>query len=336
VDVSVAIHVPSSSEESSEEAAAGTSPWQVDTLRPSDTPIRASTVSVDRTEADTVVLTSTRLDLGYLIYGDGDLVATSFEIPEALPVAMSRQLAQALGASEGDELSATVSQTVLPIRVASIVPTVSSAPGRAGLLADVDTLSRALIGAGDLDPAVDAWWVAHPSLTSRRALQALSIGEITTRPGAATQLKQGPLRVTVPAVLVALVVAAVMLLLAGAGLAAGVERQRRSAEVVRLRAMGLTRREARRLLLAEHGAFLVPLVLAGVLVGAVAAVALGPDLVRSDLGLAPVPPAVVDWPWADVGALVGGLLLGCLVVAALVTASHLRRSDTTLLRTEES
>ena len=75
--------------------------------------------------------------------------------------------------------------------------------------------------------------------------------------------------------------------------------------------------------------------LAGVLAGAVAAVVIGPRLVRSDLGLAPVPAALVDWPWATEGALVGGLLLACLVVASLVTASQLRRSDTAHLRTDE-
>ena len=59
-----------------------------------------------------------------------------------------------------------------------------------------------------------------------------------------------------------------VLLLAGVGLVLSADRQRRSAEVVRLRALGLTRRDARRLLLAEHLAFLVPLVLVGALVGA--------------------------------------------------------------------
>jgi hypothetical protein len=85
-------------------------------------------------------------------------------------------------------------------------------------------------------------------------------------------------------------------------------------------------------LLVEHAAFLVPLVLAGALVGVEAAVAVGPHLVRSDLGAAPVPAAVVAWPWTGEALVVVGLLLGSLGIAAAATAVHVRRSDPALLR----
>jgi hypothetical protein len=200
------------------------------------------------------------------------------------------------------------------------------------VLADADTLSRALVGAGDLDPAVDAWWVGHPTAGTVRALRALDLGEVDTRAGVAAQLRRGPLRVTFPTALLTLVAAAAVLMLAGVGLVLGADRRRRSADVARLRALGLTRREARRVLLVEHAALLVPLVGVGALVGLACSVALGPHLVRSELGAAPVPRAVVDLPWGAEGLVVGSLLLAGLVVTAVATASHVRRASPADLR----
>ncbi len=74
-------------------------------------------------------------------------------------------------------------------------------------------------------------------------------------------LARGPFEIIVPTVLTTLVVAAVVLLLAGIALVTGADQRRRAVELTRLRALGLPRRGARRLLLAEHATFLVPLVL---------------------------------------------------------------------------
>ena len=66
------------------------------------------------------------------------------------------------------------------------------------------------------------------------------------------------------------------------------------------------------------------------------AAALGPSLIRSDVGAAPVPDAVVAWVWTAEAALVLGLLLGCVVIAAVVAAIHVRRAETSQLRVGES
>ena len=127
-----------------------------------------------------------------------------------------------------------------------------------------------------------------------------------------------------------------MLLLAGVLLLVSADQRRRSAEVARLRALGLTRGEARRLLMAEHVSFLVPLVLVGALVGAASAALLAPALIRSDIGAAPVPEAVLAWPWAAELALVGGLLVVSLLIAAVVSVLHVRRAATAQLRVGDS
>jgi hypothetical protein len=267
-----------------------------------------------------------------LPYADATVLGTAFTPPPDVPVAVSQDLVDAIGAKVGGELSAIVGEVDVPLRVTAVVPTVPSAPGRAAVLADADTLSRSLIAAGRLDPVVDAWWVGHPSSSTVRALRALQIGDVTTREDVTRTLAQGPLGVTTPSALLTLALAAAVLLLVGVALLLSAERQRRSAEVARLRALGLTPRTARRVLLVEHAAFLVPLVLAGALVGVVASVAVGPHLVRSDLGAAPVPAAVVAWPWTGEALVVVGLLLGSLGIAAAATAVHVRRSDPALLR----
>ncbi|MGD9958333.1 FtsX-like permease family protein [Nocardioides sp.] len=305
--------------------------WQAHPLE-SQSPVSRTTVSVDDTEDGIELRTTARIDLTYLLYSGASWLTTEFATPSEVPVAVSQELADAIGAKVGGTLAAVVEGSALRLVVTAIVPTVPSAPGQVAVLADADTVSRALIGGGSLDPVVDGWWVGHPTAELTDELRALDLGNVTTRDHVSDQLSQGPLRATVPAALLTLVLAAATMLLAGVVLVLSAERQARSAEVARLRALGFTRRDARRLLLAEYGAFLVPLVLVGTVVGAVAAVLLGPHLIRSDLGATPIPGALVAWPRVALGLLLGGLLLGSVVVTSVMTAHLVRRSDPADLR----
>jgi hypothetical protein len=99
--------------------------------------------------------------------------------------------------------------------------------------------------------------------------------------------------------------------------------------------MGLPRSDARLLVFAQHGVLLVALVVTGVLIGGAGAVVLDRLLVRSDQGTAPVPPAVLAWPWTTELLLGGGLVLACLVIAAAAAASQVEASDPARLRTGE-
>ena len=85
----------------------------------------------------------------------------------------------------------------------------------------------------------------------------------------------------------------------------------------------------------SHAALLVALVLTGVLIGGAAAVALGRSLVRSDQGRAPVPSAVLAWPWATEVELASGLVLVCLVIGTVAAAMQVQASDTSQLRMDE-
>jgi predicted lysophospholipase L1 biosynthesis ABC-type transport system permease subunit len=306
--------------------------WHVRALGGRDSPVQGSAVRAARSADGMTIRTTAQVDLQFLSFSDANLLATAFATPAVLPVAVSQLLADQVGVKVGGRFSATVGDTEVPLRVATVVPTVPSQPGNPAVLADADTLSRMLIGAGSLEPAVDAWWVADPAPGAARALTRLDLGEVTSRSDVAAQLGQGPLRASIPAALTLLVVAAALLLLAGAALVIGADRPARSAEVARLRALGLGRGGATRLVLTEHGILLGVLVMTGSVVGAVSSLALGPSLIRSDVGIAPVPSAVLEWPWVRVIGVVAGVLVGCLVIAAIVTVFVVRRSGAAQLR----
>ena len=169
-----------------------------------------------------------------------------------------------------------------------------------------------------------------------RALGVLDLGDVVTRAQETDDLARGPFEIIVPTALTTLVVAAVVLLLAGIALVTGADQRRRAVELTRLRAMGLPRGGARRLLLAEHATFLGPLVLLGFAVGVIALWVLAPLMVRSDLGAAPVPAAVPDWPWLAAALVLGGAVLGSALVTWLVSVRQVRVSDRAGLRTGDS
>jgi hypothetical protein len=262
-----------------------------------------------------------------------ELVATAFEPPGPVPVAVSRRVSDVLRAPVGARLALTVGTTPVPVVVAAVVPTVPSAPGAAALLADVDLLSRALLTAGELAPPADAWWVGGPRRPDAAArAAALGLGEVTGREATAEQLAHGPLRAGLPAALTLLVPGAVLLLLAGVLLHVTSDVEARALEVARLRGLGLSRRSVLGGLLAQHGALLALLLVAGAAVGALASRAVAPLLVTSDVGGAPVPAVLARWPWAAEGALLALLVAGCAGAVALVVAIQVRRADAAHLR----
>lgn len=311
-------------------------PWHVAPAPVEDSGLLSGTdVAVTSAGPDTVVLTTATANLAYFDYSSNTVLATALPSAPDVPVAVSHDLVQAVGARVGSQLTGIMNGTAITLRVAAIVPDIPSAPGQAALLADNDLLTRALVNAGDLDPGYDAWWIADPSPAGVLAANRLRVGEVTTRSDVTAQLAAGPLRVALPIALVTLVVIAVLMLLLGVGLLLASDRQRRSVEVFRLRALGLDSRHARRVLLAENTAFLLPLLVIGAVVGGVTSAALGPRLIRSEVGGTPVPAAVAAWPWGAELLLIGGSVVGALAVATALTAAHVRRSGPGQQRTGE-
>jgi hypothetical protein len=261
------------------------------------------------------------------------LVATAFDTPAAVPVAVSARLADRLGAHPGSRLSLTVDQTPIPIIVVDVLPTVPSVPGADAVLADLDTLSRALTIAGTFESPVDGWWVGQPTRADATArVAALHLGTISTRAAETARLTSGPVRAALPAALRLIVPAAVGLLLLGVVLHVTCDLQVRALEVARLRGMGMSRRHIRAVLLGQHAAVVIPLVAAGAAVGALTTRVVAPLLVRSDTGAAPNPAALPQWPWTAEAVLLAVLLAGCALAVTTVVMIQARRADAAHLR----
>lgn len=261
-----------------------------------------------------------------------ELVATTFGDPVRVPVVVSERFAAEVHAAVGSTLDLNYGTTPVDVVVVGVVPVIPSVPDVPAALADEDALSRALVHRGDLDPHVTAWWAGNPRAGADAAVRRLGIGEVTTRASEAARLTDGPLRASLPAVLRVLVAAAALLLLGGVVLYVAYDVQLRALEVARLRGLGMSRRDIRSALLAEHAAVLVPLLVAGALIGAAANWVVAPLLIRSDTGAAPVPPTVADWPWALEAGLLGALLAGSALAVFVVVTVQARRADAAHLR----
>jgi hypothetical protein len=261
-----------------------------------------------------------------------ELIVSAFPAAGAVPVAVSARLADQLSAHRGSGLTLSVDTVPIPVTVAEVLPTVPSAPGAAAVLADFDALSRALVAGGRLDPPIDALWVGDPRPDAAGRAAALNVGSVTTRAGRAADLAAGPVRAALPAALRLLVPAAVLLLLAGVVLHVTCDLQLRAVEVARLRGLGMSRRDIRRVLLGQHAGVLLPLLVAGVLVGALAGALVAPLLIRSAGGGVPVPVAEPGRPWAAEAILLAVLLAGCLAAVLTVVTVLARRADAAHLR----
>ncbi|MEV4706074.1 FtsX-like permease family protein [Actinoplanes sp. NPDC049316] len=256
-------------------------------------------------------------------------VATAFRAPEAVPVLISRALADGIGVTTGSHLDLLVGNTGVPVEVAGVVPQVPAAPGTAAVLADLDTLTRVLAAYGDLQSPVDAWWAAAPA---RNDVASLRLGTVTTRAGETARLTAGPLNAGLPAVLRLLIPAAVLLLLAGVLLHVTHDLRDRAVEVARLRGLGLTGRQIRTVLLGQHTLVLIPLLAAGALVGALATWIITPLLIRSETGAPPVPGVAPVWPWTTESFLLLLLVAGCAAAAGSVATLQARRAGAAQLR----
>ncbi|MEO3811721.1 FtsX-like permease family protein [Sphaerisporangium sp. B11E5] len=324
-DIAVTLDVPGAT-------TAPGKPWTATTVQPVLDQLIRPSAAVAATSAGTSLTMTATVKLSGPPDAARTLVATAFPVPDAVPVAVSSRFADKLGVRPGSQLSLTVGIAPVQVSVAATLPDVPSAPGAAAVLADLDTLSRALVSSGHLDPPVDAWWAGGPAANAATRATALGLGAVTTREGEAARLSSGPLRAGLPAALRLLVPAAVLLLLTGVILHVTCDMQARALEVARLRGLGMYRREIRAVLLGQHVGVLLPLVAAGAAAGALVTWVVAPLLVRSDIGAAPIPAAVPSWPWAAEAGLLALLLAGCTVAVTAVVTVQARRADVTHLR----
>ncbi|XVU22780.1 FtsX-like permease family protein [Actinoplanes sp. CA-054009] len=302
--------------------ATGAAPWTAQRAARVTDP--AVTVAGDRVRLRAAVDFSDPYD------GNRLLTVSSFPDPRTVPVAVSRRLADELGTGPGAALSLSYGNTPVQARITEVIPTVPSAPGAPAVLADLDLLSRALISHGDLDSPVNAWWIGNPARPG--ALEAAGLGPVTTRAGETARLTGSPLRAAQPAAMRLLVAAAIVLLLGGVLLHVASDLRDRALEVARLRGLGVSRREIRAALFGEHAGVILPLLVGGAAVGALATWGVAPLMIRSDTGAQPVPPVAAHWPWASEAALLGVLIVAAGLIVTVTVSVQARRADAAHLR----
>jgi hypothetical protein len=249
--------------------------------------------------------------------------AMGFVPDEALPVALPESLAAELGVDVGAEVTVASGPQTLPARVAALVPYVPSAASNAAVLADSDALSRAMLARGELDPTTDEWWVA----TDGRAAVAWPAGTpVQVRADLVEDLRAGPLRAAVPAVLVLLVVAAILLAAAGSAAHASSGAREHDRQTVRLRVLGAPRRVLGAGAVAQHTLLVAVAVGLGAVLGAVLARVLVPLVVTGRDGATAVPPALPLWPWPLEAGVLAVLLAVCVLAGLPAARSVLRRT----------
>ncbi len=283
---------------------------------------------VRRKGTDAVLSISAQVPLNDLSYAVAEIGLTGFDPPGPIPVAVSQQFADVLGAKPGKQMDVQVGSSTVQVEVASVVPDIPSAPGQATMLADIGTLNRTLVPPDDGTTHGNPWGVGGPPPPDPpHQAQDLGLGVVTTRDEVYQQDRRGPLRVGLPAALIMLIPATLLLALGGLIMHVVSDLRVRAMEVTRLRALGLDRRTVTGLLLAQHGGLLGLLLIAGAAVGALATGLVGPLLVRSDLGAEPVPAALAEWPWRNEILLLGGLLVAALIVIRVVSGIQVRSGD---------
>jgi len=258
-----------------------------------------------------------------------------FEASDAVPVLVSTELAADAGLTTGDSITLNTGYATLTAVVSGTVDYVPGHVHGSALWADHVALQRALLSVGELSSANDAWWGSGLPDAAASNLAGSGFGPVQSRAERADELRDDPAQVPLRLAWILAVAAATLLALVGAAAHAAAEAQHRGLTIARLRAIGVTRREALWSHLGQHAFSVGGAVVAGLAVGLVIAAVLAPALVVSQAGGRPVPGPVLVVPWGILAAFGVGLL--GLVLAAGIPASRaaVSRSTVTALRTGE-
>ena len=258
---------------------------------------------------------------------DGQLALTAAAPVTTLPGIATQGFLAATNASIGSTVQADFNGEIIGVRIVASVatfPTVSASGG--GLIVDLATLQE-LLTSDSVEPAqVTHWWLATTGRQTPPGLAAsLPPGSaVTSAVATEAALVSDPLSEVPQRALLAVAIAAAVLAITGfcVSIAAGVHQRR--AENALLAALGVPPRAAARRLCLEKLMLSLPSALAGLVLGVVLAELLVPAITLTASATTPVPPVLIQFPWAQ--TLLLALAVAVLpVLAASVTVA--RRPD---------
>ncbi|MFJ6940251.1 FtsX-like permease family protein [Streptomyces sp. NPDC101132] len=247
----------------------------------------------------------------------------------------------AAAARPGDRVDVTLAGERLTVRLVRAVrqlPTTggpagdtgtSAAPTGGALLLDLRTANRALTERGSGILAPTEWWLstrpgeaAGVAAALRARPDAGAADEVLVRDERAAALLDDPLGRGPRAALLAVTVAAAALAAVGFAVSAAGSLREQAAELAVLRALGASRRRLAALSAAEHGLLVLVGVLAGLGIGVLLTRAAVPLLVLTARAERPLPPVLVELPWAHLGLLLAGVAAVPLLTAAALALRH--------------
>ncbi|HKP19325.1 MAG TPA: ABC transporter permease, partial [Gaiellaceae bacterium] len=277
----------------------------------------------------------------------GPVVSTDFFIrpgrdvlPQALPVLASTTFLRAAGATVGQTLQLSLSQTTMTVSITGSFrhfPTLD--PSVPAVIADLPTyLARSFHdGATVVQP--DHWWLAlgpaGAGAANRLRAPPWSSIEVTSVAERERALLDDPVALgVIGALALGFVVAAAF---AGLGFAvsAAASARTRTLEFAVMRALGLRTRELSGWIVLEHALMVAFSVAGGTALGLAVSWLVLPYVSLGAAGAAPVPPVRVEMPWTTVLWLELGMLAALAAIAAaqvrlvrrLRPAPALRRSE---------
>ena len=306
--------------------ASAAAPWAA-TYRGEAQGVRATV------EGSAIVATA---DASVLLDPRARVLLTSYPPPADVPVLASAALANDLGLTDGDLLDLRIGAAAVPARVAGVVPYVPAQPDAPTLLADRSAIADAMLVAGESGPVVDDWWVAQPRADAVERLAAVGLVPSTPQRADPADAATSPLSTPVLAALALLGAGAVVLAWSAVGADATATARAQAIVDARLRALGATRADVRRMALARIVGTTLAAVVTGAAAGTVAALAVAPWIVAGDGGARPVPDVRLVVP---VLATLGGLALlavGAGIVGVVLGSRRTRASTATLLRSGDA
>ena len=234
------------------------------------------------------------------------LAAPGLRLP-VIPGIATRAFLHAGHVTTGSTVPLAFGGAPVLVRIVATVAGFPTVTGRAGaVVVDLASLQDALLNQGEQQVPVTQWWldVAHRP-------RGLPGGvSVTTRDGLAAALLGNAVSASPQQVLLAIAVTAAVLALAGFGASVAATVGERRLESALLSALGVSRAAQVRQLCLEELLLSGPAAVAGLALGAAAALLLVPAVTLTPEATAPVPPAQTQLAWAQMIPL-------ALVVAAL-------------------
>ena len=243
----------------------------------------------------------------------------------SLPVILDRTAAAAGGVRVGDAINVRAGGADLSGTVSTIIDAFPGTdPARGVVLVDLASVADSRWAADGAQTLPTGWWLTTTdSKATADALEAQPgvATDVVSQTALAASLRNDPLGLATLGALFAGFVAA--LGFAGVGFVVNliIGARERVSEFAVLRALGVSRRQVRALLLVEQG-FLVALgVIVGVAVGVAVAFLVVPYVVLSAQALRTLPPVLVDVPWLGIT----GLAVATVALLAIAVAVAARR-----------